>query len=122
MTASPLGFVMLDANALDRSARDGLVDRFMALVAAGVIAVLVGRGVQDDCSKIPQKDRELLLTPLAVLPPPTHDQKLARLRVRAILRGDSRPDKHEADAAHVSEASERGCAFFVTHRQAVLRR
>jgi hypothetical protein len=38
-----------------------------------------------------------------------------RCRVQAILQGNAKPDKHKADASHLSEAAETGCAYFITH-------
>ena len=46
---------------------------------------------------------------------PTAAQQIARIRVRAIMRGDALNDRHDADAAHLCEAAEAGCRIFLTH-------
>ena len=37
-----------------------------------------------------------------------------------MLQGNARPDKHAADASHLSEAAETGCAYFITHDMRIL--
>lgn len=119
--------VAIDANALDRDGtdRDALVDRFLAAVEAGAIAVLVAEGVRAELLH-PETPPALHALALAHPAPAratlTHQQKLDRIRVRAILRGDAPSEKHEADALHLSEAAEAGCAFFITHDRRILRR
>lgn len=49
-------------------------------------------------------------------------QQIDRIRVRAILRGDGRPGKHDADASHLSEAAEAGCRAFLTRDGKILRK
>ena len=122
-----LGPVAVDANALDRdgTARDALVDRFRRKVEAGDLTVMVAGGVRDELShpQTPPELRELALArPAPPRPALTHAQKLDRIRVRAILRGDAPCGKHEADALHLSEAAEAGCAVFITHDRRILRR
>ena len=119
--------VTVDANALDRDGtRDALVDRFLALVHAGAVEVIVAGGVRDEVShpRTPRAVQDAILPhPSRPRPPAlTHDQKLARIRVRAVLRGDTGSDKHDADAAHLSEAAEAGCTVFITEDKRILRR
>ncbi len=47
-------------------------------------------------------------------------QRASRARVLAILQGNARAGKHAADASHVSEASETGCGYFITHDKHIL--
>ena len=49
-------------------------------------------------------------------------QQIDRIKVRAILRGDGRAGKHDADASHLSEAAEAGCLTFVTWDSKILRK
>ena len=117
---------MLDANALDRTGgREALVDRFLALVEAGEVVVLVPGGVHAEVAhaNTPEDVRQAFGRH-GVAPPArsSHDAKLARIRVRAILRGDTGSDRHDADASHVSEAAEAGCVAFITHDRRILRR
>lgn len=47
-------------------------------------------------------------------------QRDARRRVAAVLRGKAQAGKHAADASHLSEAAETGCAYFITHDKRIL--
>ena len=38
------------------------------------------------------------------------------------MRGDGRAGKHDADASHLSEAAEAGCARFLTRDSKILRK
>jgi hypothetical protein len=121
------GPVAVDANALDRDGteRDALVDRFWKGAEAGAFTLLVPGGVRAELlhPETPGALRDLALSrPAPLRAAPTHEQKLDRIRVRAILRGDAPSGKHEADALHLSEAAEAGCAFFITHDRRILRR
>ncbi len=37
-------------------------------------------------------------------------------------RVNARPGKHSADASHISEAAETGCAYFITHDKRILKK
>lgn len=118
----------VDANALDRdgSPRDALVEGFLAAAAAGRLRLVVPPGVRDEMGRAgaPAAVRAFAAA-LAPPPPPrplSAAEHIARIRLRAMLRGDGRPGKHDADAAHLSDAAEAGCAAFVTRDGKVLRR
>ena len=114
-----------DANALDRngSPRDTLIDRFRSLVSAGRLIVLVAGGVRDEVQhpRTPSDVKDAVLPRIfnrrPGLIPSQHDE---RRRVAAVLQGNARPDKHPADASHLSEAAETGCAYFITHDKRIL--
>ena len=120
--------VAIDANALDRdgSARDALVEAFEAALAAGQFRLVVPAGVAAEMrhAGAPDAVRDFA----AALPPPpraaplTARQHIDRIRIRAVLRGDGRPGKHDADASHLSEAVEAGCTIFVTRDGKILRK
>ena len=117
--------IALDTNALDRNGtdRDALIDRFRALADTGQLRVVLVDGVR--------RELDHPLTPVGVReawpaaetlrrssparPPPTAVRHIARIRVRAILRGDTLSDRHDADAAHLCDAAEAGCGTFLTH-------
>ncbi len=44
------------------------------------------------------------------------------MRVRAILQGNAGPHRHQADASHLSEAAETGCAYFITNDRRILKK
>ena len=45
---------------------------------------------------------------------------LDQRRPPAVFQGNARPDKHAADASHLSEAAETGCAYLITHDKRIL--
>jgi hypothetical protein len=114
-----------DANALDRngSPRDALVDRFRALATTGMLIVVVGGGVRDEIQNphTPADVKEAVLPRIFNLRPGLiASQREDRRRVAAVLQGNAQPGKHAADAAHLSEAAETGCAYFITHDKRIL--
>jgi hypothetical protein len=114
-----------DANALDRngSPRDALVDRFRSLVSAGRLIVVVAGGVRDEVQhpRTPADVKDAVLPRIFNLRPGLiPSQQEERRRVAAVLQGNARPDKHAADASHLSEAAETGCAYFITHDKRIL--
>lgn len=126
MAGPPIG-IGLDANALDEAGPEqkALVDRFKFLVASGRIRVIVGTGVRSEAlnPRTPGPVRDTLLSPaIDVRLGLDQAQQITRIRVRAILRGDAPPGKHDADALNVCEASEAGCAYFITHDKRILRK
>lgn len=128
MRASEVLLVAVDANALDRdgSARDALVDRLRALAAEGRLRLFVPSGVADEM-RHPRSPDAVRAAPEASAParphrPLTARQHIDRIRVRAIMRGDGRPGKHDADASHLSEAAEAGCHAFLTRDGKILRK
>jgi hypothetical protein len=42
-------------------------------------------------------------------------QQAERRLIYAILQGNAKPNKHAADASHLSEAAETGCCYFITN-------
>ena len=124
--AAPL--VAVDANALDRdgSSRDAAVGAFRAAVAAGRVRLFVPAGVLAEMlapgAPAVVRAAALDLPPPPRAAPPTARQHIDRIRVRAIMRGDGRPGKHDADASHLSEAAEAGCDVFLTRDGKILRK
>ncbi len=120
--------VAVDANALDRdgSPRDAAVDAFRAAVAAGRVRLFVPSGVLAEMrapgAPAAVRAEALGLPPPRRAAPPTARQHIDRIRVRAIMRGDGRPGKHDADASHLSEAAEAGCDAFLTRDGKILRK
>ena len=118
--------VAIDANALNRDGcvHDALVDRLLTLRDQGAFRLIVPHGV-----------REELLHPLT--PPQVSKPGLASLYtlecdltepeqrqlhgIEAVLRGNAKAGKHEADARHLFEAG-KYCSYFITHDVRVLHR
>ncbi len=114
--------IAIDANALDRdgSARDALVDRFEALDLSVVVAQGVRREVQSP--RTPANVQAAVLPRIFNLRPGLNDSQLRERRlVAAVLQGNAQPGKHAADASHLSEAAETGCAYFITHDKRLIK-
>ncbi len=132
MSEASVPLVAVDANLLDRdgSARDALVERFERQVAAGRFRLFVPAGVAAEMrhpnapSAVRARADDLLALngPPSRPAAPTARQHIDRIRVRAILRGDGRAGKHDADAAHLSAAAEAGCDVFLTRDGKILRK
>jgi hypothetical protein len=117
--------ISIDANALDRdgSARDALVDRFQALASARRLNVVVACGVRDEIQhpRTPADVKEAVLPWIFNRRPGLiASQHADRYRVASVLQGNAHPAKHAADASHLSEAAETGCAYFITHDKRIL--
>ena len=117
-----------DANALDRdgTSRDLLVAAFMILARNGCLSLFAPSGVvAETLHPHAPADVKAAVRAAATAPAPRHltaAQHIDRIRVRAIMRGDGRPGKHDADASHLSEAAEAGCTHFITQDGKILRR
>lgn len=119
--------VAIDANVLDHDGTDrgALVQGLLAMVADGRLRLFVPSGVASELRHPKAPAWAGAATRLAVRPPvpsPTARRQIDRIRVRAILRGDGRPGKHDADASHLSEAAEAGCDHFLTQDRKILRK
>jgi hypothetical protein len=116
-----------DANALDRdgSPRDALVDRFRALATAGTLIAVVAGGVRDEIQHphTPADVKDAVLPRIFNRRPGLNASKRKdRRRVANVLQGSARPGKNAADASHLSEAGETGCAYFIAHDRRILRK
>ncbi len=115
-----------DANALDYGhspRRDALVDRFRTLASVGTLTVVVAGGVRAEVQhpRTPSDVKNAVLPQKFNLRPGLNTpQRDSRRRVEAVLQGNARPGKHSADASHLSEADETGCAYFITHDGRIL--
>ncbi len=119
--------VALDANILDRTGleQDHLIERLEGLALHGRIDLFWPRGVIDEMIHVhaPEPIRTAARAARARAPVPlSARQHIDRIRVRAILRGDGRAGKHDADASHLSEAAEAGCGTFLTRDSKILRK
>jgi hypothetical protein len=110
---------------LDGTDRDELVARFNDLSKAGRIKVVIAGGVRSEVlhPHTPAGVQAAVLPKIFNLRPGLNStQKDERARIRAILQGNARPGKHDADASHLSEAAETGCAYFITHDGRILKK
>ena len=119
--------VALDANVLDRTRleQDHLIERLRALALCGSIDLFWPSGVIDEMLHLnaPGHIRDAVRA-IRARPsfPLSARQQIDRIRVRAILRGNGRAGKHDADASHLSEAAEAGCNTFLTRDSKILRK
>lgn len=119
--------VAADSNVFDRKTpeRAALIESFVALLGSGRIGLFRGTGVEAEIAHPAARIAAARLPPAAVRPtarPLTAAEHIARMRVRSIVQGNAKPGKHEADAAHLSEAAEAGCRYFLTYDGRFLRR
>jgi hypothetical protein len=117
--------IAVDANTLNRNGNNELVDRFEELAQDGKIKIVLAGGVRKEIRhpRAPQAKKDALLPQIFNLRPGlTPSQKQNRDAVRNYLQGNAKPGKHDADASHLSEAAETGCAFFITNDGRMLRK
>jgi hypothetical protein len=117
--------IALDANALDRdgTARDALVDRMTALIATRELNIVMAGGVRAEIQhpNTPLHVQQTVLPHVFNLRAGLNSgQSAERTRVANVLRGNAGAARHAADASHLSEAAETGCAFFVTEDKRIL--
>ena len=119
--------VALDANVLDETGAEHhlLLARVEALLARRGMAVFWPSGVKTEMLH-PKAPAAIQAIAQAAVPDRpkrlSPRQEIDRIRVRAILRGDGRAGKHDADALHLSEAAEAGCRYFLTRDGKILRK
>ncbi len=115
----------LDSNALDRdgTARDQLVERFERMCEASELIVVMAAGVRGEVQhpNTPAGVKAAVLPKIFNLRPGLNsNQQAERQRVATILQGNAQPGAHAADASHLSEAAETGCAYFITHDKRII--
>lgn len=119
--------IACDANALNYSGGDydPLIDRFRELAAEGRLAAVMAAGVRNEVEN-PRTPGQIQETIRPEIPSPTTrlslSQQDCRFKVRIILQGNAAPGKHAADALHLCEAAETGCAYFITNDKRILRK
>lgn len=119
--------IACDANALDYTggAADPLVDRFRKLSSERKLRMVIAAGIRNEVQnpRTPQSVQQVMLPQIFNLRPGLNrSQQDCRFKVRLILQGNSAPGKHAADASHISEAAETGCAYFITNDKRILRK
>lgn len=119
--------IHLDANALDRdgSNRDALVNRLFALEAAEEVTLVVPDSVRREAAhpSTPVDVKTNFSTAIFTLGVDRTPEEMALLeRIRTILRGNSKPGKHDADSEHIFEASKYGGGYFITHDQRIYKK
>ena len=118
--------IAVDANVYDTdgSSRDLLVVRLRKLSKpSGPLSVVIAGGVREEVRhhRTPGHVRNDVMGKIYNLrPAPNTEQRSVRRAVRAVLQGNAQPGKHAADASHLCEAAETGCAYFITEDKRVL--
>ena len=119
--------IACDANALDYTggAVDLLVERFLKLSSERKLRMMIPAGIRSEVQnpRTPESVQQAVLPQIFSLRPGLNrSQQDCRFKVRLILQGNSAPGKHAADASHLSEAAETGCAYFITNDKRILRK
>jgi hypothetical protein len=84
---------------------------------------VVAGGVRQEAQhpRTPGHVKEVVLPQIFNLRPGLNtEQEAARRAVYALLQGNAQPGRHAADASHLSEAAETGCAYFITEDKRIL--
>jgi hypothetical protein len=93
------------------------------LASAGRLIVVAAGGVRDEVQRprTPGDVKGAVLPRIFNLRPGlVQSQHNERRRVAGVPQGNARPDKHAADASHLSEGAETGCAYLITHDKRIL--
>ncbi len=120
--------ITLDANAVDRDGglHDGFVDRLLNLRQAGKINFVIPGSVRGEVQhpNTPTNIKSAVLPEIFSTGVSRTAGEHATLRqVRALLRGNAAPGKHDADAFHLCEAAQKcGGGYFITHDRRMLER
>lgn len=120
--------VSIDGNVLNRGGSevgDRRIDRLLSLSSEGAINFVIAGGIRDEVlhPATPGEKKAVVVPQIFNLRPGRNSQQEAdRGAVAAILQGNSKPETHAADASHLSEAAETGCAYFLTEDARILRK
>jgi len=120
--------ISIDGNVLNRGGgdeSDRQIDRLLSLSAQRAINFVIAGGVRDEVlhPATPIEKKAVVIPQIYNLRPGRNSQQEGERRaVAAILQGNAKPETHAADASHLSEAAETGCAYFVTEDARILRK
>ena len=99
------------------------MDRVIALREANEINFVVPGSVRVETShpNTPTNVQAAMLPEIHTLPVSrTAGEEATLYQIRAILRGNAQPGKHDADADHLFEASKYGGGYIITHDRRML--
>lgn len=113
-----------DANVFDRTGgpEDAAVDRLLALIEAQEFVIVTPRIVRAeiDHPNTPAAVKAAALPQIFTISTGLTQGEIDIARkIRAILQGNAKPGKHDADASHLAEAAKYG-GYFITHDQRIL--
>jgi hypothetical protein len=109
---------------LNGTARDAHVERLQALMAAGEIPIRQPRVAYQQMQhpQTPSAVREAMRPQIfTMFTPLTSTERECNAQVRAIMRGNSDTDQHDADAAIIFEAQKYG-GYLITEDARILKR
>jgi hypothetical protein len=118
--------VAIDGNVLNRdgSANDVLVDRLLGLADAGMINLIVPKGVRAEIEHpaTPAHKQEAALPRIFTYQVGLNpDEERRRQLIMRELQGNAQPGRHSRDADHLFEAAKYG-GYFITHDQRILKK
>jgi hypothetical protein len=120
--------ISIDGNVLNRGGSeegDRRIDRLLSLSSEGAINFVIAGGIRDEVlhPATPKEKKAVVLPKMFNMRPGRNSQQNAdRQAVAAILQGNAKPETHAADASHLSEAAETGCAYFLTGDARIIRK
>lgn len=115
--------IAIDANTIDGDGT-GLVDRFLKLMSAGTINVVLPKGVRGEIlnPRTPSEVQDAALPQIFTLPVGLNPAEAHQKQIIAVvLQGNAKQGKHAADADHLFEAA-KYCGYFVTNDIRILNR
>jgi hypothetical protein len=122
-----LGNNFIDANTLDRSGEvaDAAVERILAFVEDGEFTLLLPYSVQAEIAhpNTPPDVKRLasrLIYSMRVRL--TEQEKATHKRIRELIQGNARSDKHADDAFHIVESAKNGGRHFITNDGRLLKK
>jgi hypothetical protein len=116
--------VCYDADAFDRTGgpEDAAVDRMLALIEAQEFVMVTPRTVRAEIEhpNTPAAVKAAALPQIFTIQTGvTQGEVEVARKIRAILQGNAKPGKHDADAGHLAEAAKYG-GYFITHDHRIL--
>jgi len=115
----------IDAHFLDTVEGDQTeaVERILGLHQDGKFTLLIPYSVKVEIehkntpSHVKERARQFVYTESVGL---TQDEQKLHEQTRALMRGNAKPGKHDADAFHIVEAAKHGGRYFITNDRRIL--
>lgn len=116
-----------DANALDRDepGRSPMVDRLLGLGDERKISLIMPHSVQTEIQhpRTPSNVQRDASDQIFTIQTDKYSEEIERARkILAVIQGNAKPGRHDADAAHIAELLKYGGGFLITHDERLLKK